>query len=333
MSLFKRGKTWWVRFTSPSGERIRCSAGTDKKQKAQEFHDQLKAKLWQVHKLGDKPKRTWQEAVVRWLKETDHKRSHDKDIQILKWLDTYLSDRFLDDINRELIDSIAQIRLEDTSRSNVNRYLSLIRAILRRSRDEWEWVDKIPKVRLFSCDTKRVRWITHAEAKRLITFLTPHHTAMVQFSLATGLRQRNVSFLEWSQVDLTRKIAWIHPDQSKNKRAISVPLNSQALEVLERQKGQNQRYVFTYNGKPVYQVNSKAWRNALVKAGIENFRWHDLRHTWASWHVQSGTPLNVLQELGGWESYEMVQRYAHLAAEHLIDYAENVVPNGTKLAH
>jgi len=84
-------------------------------------------------------------------------------------------------------------------------------------------------------------------------------------------------------------------------------LNSQALEILERQKGQSQRYLFTYNGKPVYQVNSKAW------------------------HVQSGTPLNVLQELGGWESYEMVQRYAHLAAEHLIDYAENVVPNGTKL--
>lgn len=70
-----------------------------------------------------------------------------------------------------------------------------------------------------------------------------------------------------------------------------------------------------------------------MRAGIENFRWHDLRHTWASWHVQSGTPLNVLQELGGWESVEMVQRYAHLGRSHLAAYADNLckpaaVPSG-----
>ncbi len=63
---------------------------------------------------------------------------------------------------------------------------------------------------------------------------------------------------------------------------------------------------------------------ALKRAGIENFRWHDLRHTWASWHVQSGTPLQVLQELGGWSSCEMVLRYAHLSAAHLADYAERL---------
>ncbi len=59
----------------------------------------------------------------------------------------------------------------------------------------------------------------------------------------------------------------------------------------------------------------------LGKAGKEDFRWHDLRHTWASWHVQAGTPLNVLQELGGWESVDMVRRYAHLAVDHLTEYA------------
>jgi hypothetical protein len=63
--------------------------------------------------------------------------------------------------------------------------------------------------------------------------------------------------------------------------------------------------------------------NALTRAGITNFRWHDLRHTWASWHVQNGTPLHVLQELGGWSDYKMVQRYAHLAQEHLVRYVEN----------
>jgi integrase len=71
-------------------------------------------------------------------------------------------------------------------------------------------------------------------------------------------------------------------------------------------------------------VNTKAWRQALERAEIKDFRWHDLRHTWASWHVQAGTPLNVLQELGGWESVEMVRRYAHLSSEHLAGYVDRL---------
>lgn len=60
----------------------------------------------------------------------------------------------------------------------------------------------------------------------------------------------------------------------------------------------------------------------MVKAGIEDFRWRDLHHRWASWHVQQGTPLHVLQELGGWSDIRMVQRYAHLSADHL--YADRL---------
>lgn len=63
----------------------------------------------------------------------------------------------------------------------------------------------------------------------------------------------------------------------------------------------------------MYQVNAKAWRAALKRVGIQNFRWHDLRHTWTSWHVQAGTPLHVLHELGAWECVEMVRKYAHLS--------------------
>jgi integrase len=70
-------------------------------------------------------------------------------------------------------------------------------------------------------------------------------------------------------------------------------------------------------------TNTKSWRAALVRAGIENFRWHDLRHTWASWHIQNGTPLNVLKELGGWADLSMVLRYAHLTSEHLSMYVNN----------
>ena len=104
-----------------------------------------------------------------------------------------------------------------------------------------------------------------------------------------------------------------HPDQAKARKAIAVPLSAAAVIVLREQLGRHVENVFTYKGKPVQQVNGKAWKGALVRAGFADFRWHDLRHIWASWHVQAGTPLHVLQELGSWESVELVRRYAHLS--------------------
>jgi integrase len=126
--------------------------------------------------------------------------------------------------------------------------------------------------------------------------------------------------------------AWVHPDQAKARKAIPVPLNADAVALIRKRLGKHATHVFSYRGKPITQVSTKAWYAALAQAGIEHVRWHDLRHTWASWHVQSGTPLFALQELGGWESAEMVRRYAHLAADHLAPYAERLcaveVPEG-----
>ena len=127
--------------------------------------------------------------------------------------------------------------------------------------------------------------------------------------------------------------AWIHADQAKGRKAIPVPLNSEALAVVREQTGRNQTVVFTFDGRPILQPNTKAWRKALVRAGIDDFRWHDLRHTWASWHVQAGTPLHVLQELGGWETSAMVRRYAHLAPEHLAEHAARISWSAPNLHH
>lgn len=149
---------------------------------------------------------------------------------------------------------------------------------------------------------------------------------MTAFSLATGLRKSNVTGLCWSQIDLLRRLAWIHPDQSKTRKAIAVPLNADALRVLSLQIGKHPLRVFSYKGEPVAQVTTAAWYKALKRCGIDDFRWHDLRHTWASWHVQNGTPLNVLQELGGSESSQMVRRYTHFSADHLAKYADSL-PN------
>ncbi len=96
------------------------------------------------------------------------------------------------------------------------------------------------------------------------------------------------------------------------------------MAIIRRCEGKHPTHVFSYQGKPVFQVSTKAWYAALLRAGIHDFRWHDLRHTWASWHVQHGTPLFALQEMGGWESPDMVRRYAHLAADHLSPYAERL---------
>ena len=114
----------------------------------------------------------------------------------------------------------------------------------------------------------------------------------------------------------------MHADQAKNRKPLGVPLNVEAVTVLRRQEGKHPRYVFAYRDHtPVAQANGEAWREAVRRAGLRDFRWHDLRHTWASWHAQAGTPLHALQELGGWETAAMVRRYAHLAPEHLAEHA------------
>ncbi len=333
MALRKRGSVWWVDFTAPSGERIRCSAQTDDRTQAQEFHDRLKADAWRVAKLGEKPRRTWDEAALKWLEETSHKATHREDAAKLGWLQPHLTLRPLDTLTRELVAGIAAIKAREASPATANRYLALIRAILRRARDEWAWISEAPKISLYKEAARRVRWLTHEQAERLLQELPPHQRNLVVFALATGLRQSNVLKLEWSQVDMTRGIAWIHPDQAKAGRAIHVPLNSVALDVLRGQMGAHPERVFTYRGRPINQANTRSWRRALARAGIENFRWHDLRHSWASWHAQSGTPLYVLQDLGAWKTETMVRRYAHLAPGDYATYAETVAaPLGAAVA-
>lgn len=326
MSLYKRKDSvfWWVKI-SLGGRILYKSTGTQDRKKAQEYHDKLKAALWEQSKLGTKPQRTWEEAVIRWIAETKHKATQHDDLTHLRWLDIYLRGRLLHEIGRDDIDQIIKSRLnEGASNATCNRTLAVIRAILRKAANEWEWIDRHPKVTLLPEPKRRVRWLTREEAARLISELPEHLASMVRFSLETGLRQSNVTDLTWAQVDLDRACAWIHPDQAKAKKAIPVPLSGTAIQILKEQIGKHKTHVFTYKGTRVIQTNTKAFRNALKRASIDDFRWHDLRHTWASWHIQAGTPMHALQELGGWESADMVRRYAHLSSDHLARYAEKM---------
>ncbi len=183
------------------------------------------------------------------------------------------------------------------------------------------------KVKWFKEHATRVRYLTKPEVEHLLVNLPEHIRPLVLLTLYTGLRKSNVLNLKWSQVDLENKLITVNPDQSKSGHAIGVPLNEQACQLLLRLKTEestSESYVFTHNGKKISEANTKEFRRAVKACGITNFRWHDLRHTWASWHVQAGTPLNVLMELGGWHSLSMVLRYAHLNNSTLRRYAEEI---------
>ena len=94
---------------------------------------------------------------------------------------------------------------------------------------------------------------------------------------------------------------------------------------LKEQIGKHLRYCFSYQGQPLRaDVTNTAWHSALAKAGIEDFRFHDLRHTWASWHRQAGTSCDELKDLGGWKSRIMVDRYAKFVTENLSSAASRI---------
>ncbi|MCA3020146.1 MAG: site-specific integrase [Rhodocyclaceae bacterium] len=333
MSLYKRkdSSMWWVKIAH-GGCTIQRSTGTSKKVAAQEFHDKLKSSLWEQQRLGVKPTRYWKEAVVRWLAETSEKSTHKEDIRKLRWLDVHLGTLSLNEINLDVIDRVKSARILLASKSTANRYLALVRSILRKARDEWEWVEKVPKIKLYREVAGRERSITMRQAETLLRELPKHQRALVLFSLATGLRQKNVLRLKWANVDLQRQHAWVAASHSKNGKPIAVPLNSTAMKVLEEQQGKHPEFVFTYFGKPLNSANTKAWKGALARAEIKDFRWHDLRHTWATWHRQSGTPTHELQRLGGWKTASMVERYAHLAPDHLATAASRIDSSFGKVA-
>lgn len=186
----------------------------------------------------------------------------------------------------------------------------------------WQWIERVPHVRMFSERGRRVSWITPQQVRRLLDELPDHQRDVVLFALSTGVRQGNVLGLRWDQIDIRRRVAWYFGDQVKNGEDLQVSLNETALAVLERRKGVHPVYVFSWRGNRLKSANTKAWRAALRRAGIQNFRWHDLRHTWASWLVQQGVPLYALQEMGGWKSGAMVRRYAHFAPAQNLAHAQ-----------
>ena len=326
MALWKRAGIYYVKLTAPDGTLVRRSLGTTDRKKAQEAHDRLKVQLWELAHLKKKPKRTWDEAALRWLKEKAHKKSYRDDVSRIRWFTGHLRGRTLDQVSRDLIDRLVSRQLSRRSDRTKDLYVALIRAIFRKAMREWEWIDAMPAFRTYAKAVRpRVRFLTTEQAEAVLERLPAHQREVVLFALATGLRQRNILDLTWDRVDLARRIATIEEADTKNGEALGVPLNDVAVAVLERQKGRHRTHVFTYRGRPLRTANTRAWRSALKACGIKDFRWHDLRHTWATWLRQNDVPTWVLRELGGWKSESMVRRYAHMSVKHLQPYADQLI--------
>lgn len=267
-------------------------------------------------------------ALLNWLKHEDRGRS---DRSTVKQILELYPDRPIHEVtDRTFRDAVIK------SPGTFNRYVSVANAALNLWANE-KRIQITPLKKRESPQGRKV-FLSYEEWNRLKAELPKHLLDMAEFSISTGIRQGNLLTLKWSQIILQNRTMWVHADQSKSGKIIHIPLNDTAMEVLARVDKVSE-YVFTYQGQPIKNIhggvkpNGKkvgAWGKALERANIKGFTWHGLRHTWASWHVMSGTPLSVLKELGGWASLEMVQNYAHLAPSHTAAWANNSTPKAEK---
>lgn len=176
---------------------------------------------------------------MKWLEIKSAKATlHDDEAHLL-FIQNFWKGKKLAEIRKEEIDRLKEKKkATGVSNATVNRMLSLVRAILRMSYKSG-WIESVPPVELMPEPKKRIRWLTKAEAAKLLSYLPEHQERIARFALLTGLRQGNILGLEWSQVDLRRRVLWIHADQAKGRNAIGIPLPDAAVTLLRELSGQH----------------------------------------------------------------------------------------------
>jgi integrase len=346
MSVFKRPDSpyYQIRFRI-AGVKIRRSSETTDFKAARALEDELKADL--RRKLRDGRKiYTWDDAVAKCKLEDSKQKSWERTWQDIKVLNEYLSGELLEEITYDALLSMRGL-LEQRQRkghnwkrtvrlwklSTCNRVLAVASSILTRaaSKNWGRMIEEAPEIPLFQLEKTERKWITPEKAVELFHRFPAHTRDMMLMALATGLRRSNVTGLEWSRIDLERACCYVPGYLTKSGEPIPVPLNADALAVLERWKGKHEQWVFVYRGRRITQITTKMWRRECKAVGLPGVTFHTMRHTWASWQTQAGTPPRILQELGGWASLEMPQLYSHLNPGHLAQYAaRTLLPSVTE---
>ena len=271
------------------------------------------------------------EKYLEWYKtervEVSQRTVRETERRVRKLIEVF-GNKTLDYFSEFLIESYKQDRLkEGVKPSTVNRELNILRAILYKAKEWGLYTGELPKVKTFKVSDERVRFLTPEELKALIDACPEWFRPAVKFACLTGLRASELFSLTWDRVNLSQGYITVPARYSKTKETKRIPLHPKAIEVLkeikakQKEKGIDHGYVFTNRmGKP-YSVEGQGYKRvfktACKKAGIEDFRFHDLRHTFASYLVMSGVDLYTVQELMRHSSPRMTKRYAHLSPEHI----------------
>lgn len=329
----KDSADWWVSYIDSNGKRVRQATGTTNRKEAQALEAKWKLEAYKQQQWSEQPSHTFDELLLGYLKATQaEKRSTERDRRIARWLREYLGDRDLESlIANDVRGYIEWRRQSGVTNATINRELALWSSATNYARTEWDWDIPNPVMgRRLREPEGCIRWIARGEAQALIAVAekkpkSPYLADFIRLALNTGCRSGEMLGLEWSRVDLQRRIFHLEDTHTKTKRRRSVPLNEQARSaLLNRARFRAERcpdspWVFCNpTGQRIASVK-RSFTTACNRAGIADFRIHDMRHTCAAWMVQEGVSIYEVKELLGHSTIKMTERYAHLAPENIRD--------------
>lgn len=283
---------------------------------------------------------TLNEAIDRYIKNilpTKPKSEYTQEGQ-LKWWQDELGAYSLAEVTSSLIaqyrDKLIQSkpkRREHRTPATVNRYLAALSHVFTIATKEWMWVEENPlrKVTKMKEPRGRVRFLSDDERVRLLAACkessSPYLYIAVVLSLSTGGRRMEILGLHWHDIDLTRAVITLH--ETKNGERRILPLAGHAFELIKEHakvRQLNSDLVFpSKNLKKSVDLRSP-FETALKRAEINDFRWHDLRHSAASYLVMNGASLAEIAEILGHRTLQMVKRYAHLSDAHVSKVVANM---------
>jgi len=269
---------------------------------------------------------------LEWYKETrkpsSYERHRKSSLHVIRF---FGKDIPIDQLNNGKIEEYKLWRKkQNVSPVTINKELRFISTLINKA-VEFEWIPhhKLYKkpILIKGVDNKRLRYLTEDEEKRLLEAVkSPLVKDIVILALNTGLRKGEILSLKWSNVKIEIKCIILEPHETKNKRRHVVPLNHKAWEVIERrlkEKREDCPYVFHREGEKVKCIR-KTFEKALKSANIKDFRFHDLRHTFASRLVQKGVDIYVVKDLLNHSDVTITQRYAHLRFDNLREAVEKL---------
>lgn len=324
--LFERPKgsgDWWVRYHDQFGRERREKVGT--KAAAREVYQKRKNEIREgrffPQDVGNRRKATLEEAIREYLGLNSHKRNHGHHIRYARTWQAQFPSRTLEEITSGEIERYQRRRLQQVKPASVNRELAFLKAVYNLAiRDGRVEVNPVAKVRQLKENNARVRFLSEEEEKRLASVLDAEQFALVEFAILTGLRRSEQFGLRWEDVDLRNSVLTI--PVSKNGERRHVQLSQRVLGILRGLPSRmRSEWVFpSRKGTTPLEANNfyhRVFTPALKEAGIKNFVWHDLRHTFGSRLAMAGVDLRSIQELMGHKSIQMTLRYSHLSKSHL----------------